>query len=654
MIYIAFFRIFWLLNNLGIKVLFWSLLFSLSAEMTSLGQSITRTLDAVQVQVLWENDLQIPQMEQGQISEPHGYTSNTENLLKPFIQLITSVKALDGLADAVGLKVLEGKVQRDMDWLRALGRDTEVEIPAYILQYRLTCLKQDYFRLKLAAEQRDSSLPGGNKTIELVELISKYLKDLYSSGIINGRRKNHLTEEYQLIEKSMVLLYEQNASGSLDDLIVKLLRVSKLGEFELNKAVIREKDTYSELIRNLLLETEPLEAEMSVMAYNNDRYPAIFQKRNLLRDKYLKLIRARSVAPSEKPKTINEDVTRIDFFEGKKHLFQFVVRGERSQLLVHKREGYYGKLASLINNFHCAPDYLTGKADLLYELREELNQLYRLFFGKLNFPLSHKLIVETDGSLNALPFESLVDDYQNFLVSSHSFRYGASGSNKEDVLNPGSALIWLSGTFESEILQLPNAKIESDLISERYRGYDQAYRLADLEMKEGLAIISTHGVYDSRGLPALLLTDSDTVSMAEFYQLHGLPAAMVINACASLAGLNVSGEGTLSIGRRAMELGADQLLANLWVVEDRTAAVINAGYLKSLRGGELSSVSLSQSKKEFLSEADEFYAHPFFWSPLVHYGNDIRLTRTKSSWRYMFFLLPCLLLFKFRFRLTFV
>ncbi|MCE7995561.1 MAG: CHAT domain-containing protein [Roseivirga sp.] len=622
--------------------------------MTSNGQTTDHIPGAIQVQILWEKDLKLPQTQTGFLPEAHSSTSSSESLLKPLIQLIATVKELEGLADVGEVTMLIRKIQLDINWLKASGRSVESDISAYVLHYRLACLKQEYFRLKLTYANRGSSYQRDQKAIELVELIATYLERFYQSGLVNASRKNQLTKKYQLIEQALLLLNMQNESGRRNNLMAKLLWISNLGEFELNRAVIGEKGPYKWLIRNLLQEIEPLETEMNIVPHDNHRYHTIFQKRNQLRTKYFKLIQTRPVALSQKSELVNDDITRIDFFEGENHLFQYVNRRGQTQLILHRRGDYEQKLSSLISRFHSAPDYLTGNADLLKKLRKELNQLYNLFFARLNFPLSHMLIIKTDGLSNALPFESLVDNNQDFLISSHTIRYDASLRDTETVLDIDSRVTWLSGAFESEELQLPAGKLEFDVISDRFTEYNQAYKLSDIGMNEGLAVVITHQIIDSQGLPALLLSETDTVSMVDFYQVHNLPMAMVINACASLAGLNISGEGRQSIGRRAMELGTNQLLANLWEVEDRSAATINAGYLKALHRGELSSVGLGQSKRDFLSGADEFYQHPYFWSPLVHHGNDIRLKRSGSPWRYVFFLLPCLLLLKFRFRFTFV
>jgi hypothetical protein len=63
----------------------------------------------------------------------------------------------------------------------------------------------------------------------------------------------------------------------------------------------------------------------------------------------------------------------------------------------------------------------------------------------------------------------------------------------------------------------------------------------------------------------------------------------------------------------------------MWEIEDKSGTQIVEGFYKNLKRGYTKSVALKRARIEFLKNADQLRAHPYFWSTLVVYGNNAPL-----------------------------
>ena len=97
---------------------------------------------------------------------------------------------------------------------------------------------------------------------------------------------------------------------------------------------------------------------------------------------------------------------------------------------------------------------------------------------------------------------------------------------------------------------------------------------------------------------------------------------MVLSSCNTGTGLLYSGEGILSLARGFIYSGSQSVVMSMWEIEDKSGTEIVKAFYKNLKKGYSKSVALRKARVEFLKNADQLRAHPYFWSALVIYGDN--------------------------------
>jgi CHAT domain-containing protein len=112
------------------------------------------------------------------------------------------------------------------------------------------------------------------------------------------------------------------------------------------------------------------------------------------------------------------------------------------------------------------------------------------------------------------------------------------------------------------------------------------------------------------------------LQMSEIYGL-GLKANLVVlSACETALGREVTGEGLIGLSRAFFFAGARSVVATLWNLNDRFAAEFVQRFYRELNQGHSSEEALRRAKIAYVH--DPQYAHPFYWSSLVMLGDGTR------------------------------
>ena len=214
-----------------------------------------------------------------------------------------------------------------------------------------------------------------------------------------------------------------------------------------------------------------------------------------------------------------------------------------------------------------------------------------------------------------------------------------------------NGLSYLRGEFTSKSLALPHLALEEKAISDAMPNTDRVQKMEESRQEVPL-YMATHQVWTEHE-PVLIFSERDSLFRNDIFLFNYLPPAITLNACASMAGMVTSGSGNASMGQRMLEAGAQQVVASLWAVEDASSAVLGISYLQGMKSGLKSSVSLKKAKENYLSEADAYYTHPFFWAPLLHYGAEVELESPRTLSLFWLGLLPILFLIRWKIRISF-
>jgi CHAT domain-containing protein len=136
---------------------------------------------------------------------------------------------------------------------------------------------------------------------------------------------------------------------------------------------------------------------------------------------------------------------------------------------------------------------------------------------------------------------------------------------------------------------------------------------------------ATHGVFSEElpELSGLVLTaerdgDDGILRVNDIFNLKLRADLVVLSACETGLGKEVSGEGLVGLARAFFYAGSPSLVVSLWKAEDDSTARLMPDFYRRLNGvgkGE----ALRQSKLALIEEGR--FADPYYWAPFVLVGD---------------------------------
>ena len=136
---------------------------------------------------------------------------------------------------------------------------------------------------------------------------------------------------------------------------------------------------------------------------------------------------------------------------------------------------------------------------------------------------------------------------------------------------------------------------------------------------------ATHGlVSDAQPKRSgLLLAPEDgedgLLQTGEIYALGLNANLIVLSACETALGKEITGEGLIGLSRAFFYAGARSVLATLWNLNDRFASEFVARFYQELNTGVTSEEALRRAKAAYVNHPQ--YGHPFYWSSMVMLGD---------------------------------
>jgi CHAT domain-containing protein/tetratricopeptide (TPR) repeat protein len=145
----------------------------------------------------------------------------------------------------------------------------------------------------------------------------------------------------------------------------------------------------------------------------------------------------------------------------------------------------------------------------------------------------------------------------------------------------------------------------------------------------GIVHLAAHAVIDDRHPPlsSLVLSqvnrdgraEDGRVRLHEVYTLSLNARLVVLSACRTALGRPVAGEGLIGLTRGFLHAGADAVIAALWEVDDRAAAVFMTRFYEALLArGESPAAALRAARRSM--QRDARFASPRDWAAFVLIG----------------------------------
>jgi CHAT domain-containing protein/Tfp pilus assembly protein PilF len=349
--------------------------------------------------------------------------------------------------------------------------------------------------------------------------------------------------------------------------------------------------------------------------------------------------------PQLQGKLGNDNTVLIEYFYGKKSVYQFVIDSDSLRIIeITDLERFDDEVRGFISFFD-SPSNITN------DIKQFTESAFRTL-NRLMIPTTDKrLLIIPDGLLCFIPFEALITQKTNvlnfqkmpFLIKSNEVSYDISASKYARSglsENKKRTVLGVFPVFEKTDLELPFSLIESAFVQESFDGdfleKEQATygNFIDKVKDHSILHLSTHAEAGSFNRPASIKFWDQDILVNQLYGLNLSADLVVLSACETGVGKLAKGEGPLSIGRGFQYAGVENVLFSLWRVNDKTTSVLMNNFYHHLKQSNSKVAAVHQAKLEYLEAKDISNAQksPYHWAAFVYYGEIQKSTSQCAIW----------------------
>lgn len=453
-------------------------------------------------------------------------------------------------------------------------------------------------------------------------------------------------------------LFEKGKSSQLSDLL-QIKNANRLGgvpialiereraleidiafyESELYKARQKEDSTKSGLYNTYRLE-KMNELDLLKENFRTD-YPRYYQARHGLDKLSLEQVQ-------QKLKDSGELL--IEYFVGENSVYAIAVSANKvvvKEIPVHAKSLRSSTIQflSTIND----PSLLQTDAQLAFQ---KLNRQGQMLYRELVMPLLNAfeeapkaLYIVPDDFLNYLPFEALITQNSSdtpdfiglpYLIRNYPVRYSYSASLPQAAPGKNLGKSRVLGMAPFSKANLPESGEEIEEINKHFSAsllLGSTGTKAEFQGKANdfdVLHLATHGTIDTEnpGQSYLSFAADTTDGKLHVYELENMNLSAklaILSACETGIGNFVAGEGVMSLARGFTYAGVPSILMSLWQVDDGSGTELISGFYEGLSGETNKAQALQTAKLNYLDNADQLHAHPYFWSQFVLVGDPAPL-----------------------------
>ena len=354
---------------------------------------------------------------------------------------------------------------------------------------------------------------------------------------------------------------------------------------------------------------------------------------------------AKVISLKEIQQALNNNTANINYIINDDKGYGIVITNKNHFLFKIKDISSLKKLTKNYQNLLTKP--LNSKTEL-----EEFNTVSQKLYTILipdkikKFIEDRDLIISPDYYLQNIPFETLKDNTNVYLIENHtiSYTYSLTFLNSNSKINRqnskdflGFAPIKFSNNLstiarsEKELLQISNI-YKGDLFynesatKEKFKNHIQDYNIIHL---------ATHANANDSLRPWIAFHD-ELLSLDELYLTKNSAELVVLSACETGLGELKQGEGVMSLARGFFNTGANSVISTLWNVNDKSSSDIMTNFYKHLKSGQNRNEALHSAKLDYLKSASLSEQSPYYWASFILIGDNDSITSNHISlWLYL-------------------
>ena len=544
--------------------------------------------------------------------------------------------------------------------------------------------KKDVKYLKASVQTYDLSIAlidkiKGNLTEGSNFLLTGKIQDIFYNSIKTSLLTYEITKSPVYLETTFKFIEKNKAAILLSSIrsedAIKYAGISEESQ-KLEKQLKKRISAYKKQIFDQMNLPKHDEGKINLweskLLYLHKTYDSLIARFEIKNPEYYALKYDTSVINISKIKNrIGKNKALIQYAVFDKEIFTSVITSDSVSIIskpvdsifFHQVENLY-KMFSVDLGSHNIDDYMTY---ILYS-----NNLYNLLIEPFTNIIKNKdLIIIPDGRLGYIPFETLITEIPDFdeinyrllpyLLKKHVISYSHSATllfkeKPDDVIDDIKLLAFAPSYNDREAIEknkfindhdlsdylipLKQAKDEIDniskiFISTKCENSDAGEkRFKELAPDYDILHLAMHTILNDTApmyskLVFTLSEDSVQDNFLNTYEVYNLDLnarMVVLSACNTGSGRLQKGEGIMSLARGFMYSGVPSIIMTLWEVNDRSGAGIMTDFYKNLKKGLPKDKALQMAKLNYLENAKQFRAHPFFWSQYVCIGNVKAIT----------------------------
>ncbi|WP_420574142.1 CHAT domain-containing protein [Kordia sp.] len=249
-----------------------------------------------------------------------------------------------------------------------------------------------------------------------------------------------------------------------------------------------------------------------------------------------------------------------------------------------------------------------------------------------------KLTIITDHSLQYIPFEVFPTQnegklLEKYLVNTTETSYLQSFSLFEQIQkkrNAPTEKLLVIAPNEFEDATLPTLTGTSEVLAFLSK-YDHSILLSKREASKENFIkhrnnyevvhINTHAGLDSINKIPWLAFNKGKMTLNELFGLENQAELVILDACKTNDGVNLSGEGIINLSRGFFYNGTQSVLASQWNVNEQAGNEILKTFYSELEKGNSKSKALQLAKIAYLQQHPNAQNVPYYWAAFTLTGS---------------------------------
>ncbi|WP_162820083.1 CHAT domain-containing protein [Kordia sp. SMS9] len=446
---------------------------------------------------------------------------------------------------------------------------------------------------------------------------------------------------FYFMEKNKALLLQENIKTFQAKLMSNIPKSTLEREYKLNYEIVALQEEFRLQGDNDELKQQYIQ--------KNEEHKTFMDSMQRMYPKYIKTKEKVAIVSLQNviKKYKNQEIAFVEYILHETDGYGIFYDGKTPDFFKIEAVENFQKQLQFIRNFITQKDRNTKERKEFQTIGHQVFQQLFPFDNALERLQHKKLTIIPDQALQHIPFEVLPTNTSEtlskaYFVNTTETAYLQSFSLFEQIQqkqNAPTKKILAIAPIEFQNKALPTLteatevfkSFEKDTLSVFLQKTD-ATKENFLKYRNNFNIIhlNTHAGLDNiTQTPWIAFYDSN-MTLNELFGLENQAELVILDACKTNDGINLSGEGIINLSRGFFYNGTQSVLASQWNVNEKAGNEILQTFYTELENGNSKSKALQLAKKNYLQQHEAEQNIPYYWAAFTLTGSTDAVVN--SSW----------------------